>query len=85
MTKAYCTTIISGQGFYIDDESLFEDRTWFDQRHEMLQVPVSTWAEIKKYLINNCKKSRRCSSNISSWDRGMKNIDEQLLKKETEK
>jgi hypothetical protein len=84
IAKAYCTTIISGKGFYISDQEKFEDKSWFEQRHEMLLVPVSTWVEIKKYLIMNCKKSRKCSNNISSWDRGIQNIDEQLVKKAQE-
>ena len=81
MSKGYCTTIISGQDTVIDDVNLLDGKTWFEARVEMILVPVETWAAIKKYLIKNCKRSRRCDENIDSWTRSMKGIDDELLKK----
>lgn len=75
ISKGYCTTIISGKGFYVSDTELFEGRTWFEQSYEMLRVPVSTWTEVKKYLIMNCKKTKSCNAKIDTWERSVGQID----------
>jgi hypothetical protein len=76
LQKGYCTTIVSGRGFYVDEQNLFEGRTWFNQSYEMIRVPVSTWTELKEYLIMNCRKNRACGSKIDSWQRSVDKIDE---------
>jgi hypothetical protein len=81
LSKGYCTTIISGKDFIIDDEHPYEGKTWFESRVEMVQVPIDTWAAMKKYLIMNCKRSKKCNENIDSWTRSMITIDEQLVRK----
>lgn len=81
MGKGYCTTIISGKGQIVDDENLLDGKTWFEQRPEMILVPIDTWAALKKYLVINCKRSQRCKKNIDSWTRSMLSIDEEILKK----
>lgn len=81
LAKGYCTTIISGKGQIVDDENKMNDKTWFEMRPEMILVPVDTWAALKKYLIINCKRSRKCNENIDSWTRSMGVIDEELGKK----
>lgn len=81
MSKGYCTTIISGKDMIIDDENKLDGKTWFEMRPEMVQVPVETWAALKKYLIKNCKRTQKCNENIDSWTRTMISIDEELGKK----
>ena len=81
MSKGYCTTIISGKDFIVDDVNKLDDKTWFEHRPEMILVPVDTWASLKKYLIKNCKRSQKCNENIDSWTRSMISIDDQLLQK----
>lgn len=82
LARGYCTTIISGRGFYVDDKNLFEDKTWFEQSHEMIRVPVSTWTELKKYLIMNCKRSKTCNREIDTWTRSIEKIDNLAEKKD---
>lgn len=84
ISRGYCTTIISGQGFYVDDTNLFEGETWFSLRPKNIQVPPTTWAAIKSYLIKNCKKSGSCSENIDSWNRSMTSIDSVMNEKLTD-
>jgi hypothetical protein len=81
IAKGYCTTIISGEGFIVDDENLLDGKTWFEARLEMVQVPVETWAALKKYLIKNCRRSKSCNANIDSWNRSIKTIDAKLIEK----
>lgn len=83
MAKGFCTTIISGKDQIVDDANLMDDKTWFEARHEMILVPVDTWASLKKYLIMNCKRSRNCNANIDSWNRSIETIDGELLKKQS--
>lgn len=79
--KGYCTTIISGEGFYVDEDHLLEGDTWFSAKPKMILVPATTWAAIKKYLIVNCKRSKSCNANIDSWTRSMETIDSQVEQK----
>lgn len=78
MAKAYCTTIISGRGFYIDDENKYQDKTWFEMSAGTMRVPADTWAALKKYLIMNCKRYKKCNVNIDSWDRSTQIIEDHL-------
>lgn len=80
-TKGYCTTIISGQDIIVDEDNKLDGKTWFELRPTMIQVPVETWAALKKYLIINCKRSGKCNANIDSWNRSMKSIDDEITKK----
>lgn len=82
MSKGYCTTIISGNGFYVDDTELLEGKTWFDMTPEMILVPVTTWAALKKYLIVNCKKYKTCNANIDSWTRSVETLDSHIGKRD---
>lgn len=88
--RGYCVTIISGKKEYIDDfkkMKTFDEKgnlvemTWFEMKPTMVLVPVQTYAALKKYLIMNCKKSKRCSENIDSWDRSMEIIEVEIESK----
>lgn len=81
LSKGYCTTIISGKDSIIDDENKLNGKTWFEARHEMVLVPIDTWAALKTYLITNCKRYNSCNKNIDSWDRAVKTVDDQIQKK----
>lgn len=79
--RGYCTTIISGKDIYVDEENKLDGKTWFELRPTMVQVPVETWAALKKYLIMNCKRSGSCNENIDSWNRSIQLIDSEIVKK----
>jgi hypothetical protein len=61
---------------------MFEGKTWFEQSYEMIRVPVSTWTELKKYLIMNCKRSKTCNRDIDTWSRSIEKIDNLSEKKD---
>jgi hypothetical protein len=75
LEKGYCVNIISGDGFFVDEEKLLDGKTWFESRIEMILVPVKTWAELKKYIIVNCKKNKQCQEKLDNWVKSMDNID----------
>lgn len=81
LTKARCVKIISGEQFVIDEDHKFEGRDWWSMRPTVVQVPASSWVEIKKFIIKICKKTNRCEKEIASWDRSIQSIDDNLANK----
>lgn len=88
--RGYCVTIISGKGEYVDDVNKMKtfdvkgklvEMTWFEMKPTMVLVPIQTYAALKKYLIMNCKKSKRCNDKIDSWDRSMEIIEVEIESK----
>jgi hypothetical protein len=73
--KGYCTTIISGQDIIVDDQNKLNGKTWFEMSPEMILVPIDTWAAIKKYLILNCRRYKKCNVQIDSWDRSLQKLE----------
>ena len=78
MDKAACIYTISGQKFDITNDQKFGDQTWWDQRHSMIMMPASSYAKLKTYIITQCKKTKMCDKEISSWNRTLESIDEAL-------
>jgi hypothetical protein len=78
ISKAFCTYTISNKDFFIDDENLYEGKTWFEMRPAMVLLPPTTWAAFKAYIIKNCKRTGKCKGMVEGWDRTMNVIDEQL-------
>lgn len=68
MSKGVCTFTVSGKNIEITDEKPYEGQTWFDMRSKVLAVPAKSWADIKAWMIKQCKKNK-CNVDISSWDR----------------
>ena len=81
LSKGYCTSIISGEGFVIDDENPYQGKTWWELRPTHIQVPHETWAAIKTYLITNCRRSRQCNRNIDSWTRSIEELEKTIEEK----
>ena len=81
-TKASATNIVSGKQFVVDETHKYEGKTWWEQRHLMLQLPISTWVVLKAWIIKVCKKHKKmCEESISSWDRSIEYIDNAIEKK----
>jgi hypothetical protein len=79
LSKAFCTYTISNKDFFIDDENLYEGKTWFEMRPAMVLVPPETWASFKSYIIKTCKKHpKQCRGLVEGWDRTINVLDQQL-------
>lgn len=70
LSKGICTYTVSGKNVEVSDEKPLNGETWFDMRAKVLSVPASSWAELKAWMIKQCKKNK-CSVDISSWDRDL--------------
>ena len=77
MEKGTGVTIVSGVLFDVDNDKKFEGKTWYEQRNEMLRLPVSSWVKLKSFIIKMCKKYK-CDQEISSWDRTIETIDKMV-------
>lgn len=58
---------ISNKDMIVSDESLLNGKTWIDLKIESVYVPADSWAELKKYIIKQCKKHNDCEHDIGSW------------------
>lgn len=74
--------MVSGKQFIVDEVNKYEGKTWWEQRHLMIQLPISTWVALKVWIIKVCKKHKKmCEKEISSWDRSIEYVDEQIENK----
>lgn len=79
-------TTISENEFYVDDEHLWNKRTWREIDVTSLRVPAESWAKMKAYLLKMCKKTGKCGD-LSRWERRAKKLESKTprIQKETER
>lgn len=74
MDRAHGVYITSGKQIEVNEVNKFEEKTWWEQRNEMIRLPVSSWVKIKAFIIKICKKYK-CDQDVSDWDRSIETID----------
>jgi len=80
-TRGFCTNTISDKDFYIDEshpvQLLGDDKpkTWWERRPFMVLVPVTSWKELKSYIIKQCKRTN-CDKYVQSWDRKINELEQ---------
>lgn len=61
----FCIYTITNKEFYIDNiDHLYEGKPWSQVELESLRVPASSWAEIKSYILIQCKKHKDCRDDL---------------------
>jgi hypothetical protein len=70
--------MMSGKSFEISEKTPYQKLTWWEMRPHMIQMPASTWRELKKWIIKTCKNNDQCESSVSNWERTVNSIDEQV-------
>ena len=81
MKEGHCITIIGGKKTLVNEENKLDGQTWYEMRPYFILVPPSTWAAIKKYIIKMCKQTNQCDQNITSWDRTIQALDDNINSK----
>jgi len=81
MSRGYCINTITAEEFEVNDTKLIDGKSWWIARPSMVMMPASSWAKLKTYIITQCKKTKLCDKEISSWDRTIKSVDTALEKK----
>lgn len=72
--KGFCTNTVSDKDYEIDEQHPVKlpgdekAKTWWERRPYMLLIPATSWAELKAYIIKQCKRTD-CDQYIKSWDR----------------
>lgn len=74
--KYWCTYTISEIEFTVDKSETEKWKTFIEPG--LVSIPAKSWGELKKYIINNCKKHSECSKDIVSWEKKVKKIDSNL-------
>lgn len=67
VNQGFCTKTISQEEKIVDDSNTIYGKTWIDLKIESVYVPVESWGEIKKYIVDQCKKRQDCSNDIGTW------------------
>lgn len=73
--KGWCSWTLQKGGFYVDEarpyafnpkepEKLY---TWWEYRPVMMALPPYSWEELKKYIIKQCKITKKCQGNVGEW------------------
>jgi hypothetical protein len=80
LDEGYCIYTLSDREFKINETHKHsfngsKSKTWWELRPTMLHLPAESWAEIKKFIINICKDTKKCSEYVHSWDRTIEKID----------
>lgn len=73
--RGFCVWTISNREEEINDTNKLEGNTWLDIVYKSVILPPESWAKIKKYIINNCRKNQDCAKDIDSWNRKIEIID----------
>ena len=73
--------MISDEEFFIDDQHphVFDEDegavTWWVIRPFMVLMPAQSWAKIKTYIIQQCKRNGGCTENVGTWERKINDLD----------
>lgn len=73
--KGWCSYTLTEGGFYVDDDRpyAFNPReseklyTWWEYRPMMMSLPPHSWGEFKKYIIKQCRITKKCRGNVGEW------------------
>lgn len=70
--KGWCSYTLKEGGFYVDDERPYhfgtdKEYTWWEYRPVMMSLPPHSWQEIKKYIIKQCRITKKCRGNVGEW------------------
>ena len=74
----YCVRSISGTHTYVGEDSThqLEGKKWSEMRIDSVMLPADSYAALKEFIINSCKKSNQCAEGIAKWRTNL-----ELLKK----
>jgi len=72
-SKGYCVYTLSDKEFVIDDDHLYEGKTFWEMRPLMVMLPPSSWAKIKAFILKICKQTQQCNQqyrDVEMWVNG---------------
>jgi hypothetical protein len=75
ISEAYCTYTVSDKDFYWNETTKYKNKTYFEQRPANIILPQQSWAELKAFIIKNCKKNKSCSKDMDKWSRKIESLE----------
>lgn len=82
LDRGECIKVISGEKITIDEKNKYQNKTWWESRPTNIIMPLSSWVDLKKWIIDMCRKNKNvCDKEISSWDRSLEIIDQKVKQK----
>lgn len=76
--RGYCFHTLEEKEFPVDDEHLYEGKTWRQLDQDNLRIPPSYWAKLKGYMLKQCKKHKDCDKNLGKWERQASKVDQAI-------
>jgi len=70
INKGYCVWTIGEREQMVDDHNTLYGKTWWEQRNDMLRLPIQSWVELKKFILKSCEQNNNqgCKDAIKLFD-----------------
>ena len=73
--RGWCSWTLKKGGFYVDEANPYafdpehpeKLSTWWEYRPVMMALPPYSYGELKKYIIKQCRITRKCQGNVGEW------------------
>lgn len=75
VNSGFCTYTVSNKDQIVDDTHKLNNMTWLDLKIDSIYLPAESWAKIKEYIINECKRNGNCQQDLSSWTRKIDSLN----------
>ena len=62
--KGWCTMTLSDQEFIVDQDHVYENKTWPELKATSIIVPASYWAKLKTALLKYCAQNDNCPEHM---------------------
>lgn len=59
--RAKCIKVVSNEKYDWDDKNLVNGKTYWEIRPTLIQIPADSYADLKSYLLKECKRTNKCS------------------------
>ncbi len=78
--RGRCTNIVDGKSFDINELEKFKDedgqmKTWYELRPYFILMPISSWAQLKAWILKVCEKYKNCGNQNADAEVTVKNVD----------
>lgn len=76
--RGYCIETLSEKEYPVDDVNLLDGKTWRELEMVSLRVPPGYWAQIKAYLLKQCRKNKNCRGDLGKWETKADKVDQAM-------
>jgi hypothetical protein len=78
--RGWCTYTVSEQEVFVDnDKQLLNGQTWAEIYVKSLVLPADSQAQLKAYIVKQCKNHNDCGGDLGKWERKTERISEVIV------